>query len=105
MMYYIFLVAWTYVWRSDGNVVGMEILPCLEVYWRADASDGERKEVHLANRLLSLKKGSLSHEEYLSKSKYLCDCLAIIRSPNWLCKHSCLAWTRTQNIKIFKLPC
>ena len=60
-------------------IVGMEILPCLELHWRADASDGQRKEVHLANRLLSLKKGSLSHEEYLSKSKYLCDCLAIIR--------------------------
>ncbi|KAH9689512.1 retrovirus-related pol polyprotein from transposon RE1 [Citrus sinensis] len=41
----------------------------------------KEKEVHLMDRLATLKKGSLSVEEYVRKYKHICDCLAAINKP------------------------
>ncbi|KAH9666463.1 hypothetical protein KPL70_020649 [Citrus sinensis] len=41
----------------------------------------KEKEVHLMDRLATLKKGSLSVEEYVRKYKHICDCLATINKP------------------------
>ncbi|KAH9648572.1 retrovirus-related pol polyprotein from transposon RE1 [Citrus sinensis] len=41
----------------------------------------KEKEVHLMDRLATLKKGSLSVEEYVRKYKHICDFLAAINKP------------------------
>lgn len=41
----------------------------------------KEKEIHLTDRLLSLKKGSLSNDEYLRKFKAIYDSLAAVKKP------------------------